>query len=60
MVLAFEKIYQPYSSGRGNITVERMNEIEALALKHGIVRAPFYNAKGLWPIKFQSEVKEIL
>jgi fatty aldehyde-generating acyl-ACP reductase len=49
MVLAFEKRAEPYSSGRGNITVSRMQEMLAMAEKHGIVPAPFFNESGLWP-----------
>jgi predicted amino acid dehydrogenase len=49
MVLAFEKRAESYSSGRGNITVGRMQEILAMAEKHGIVPAPFFNDSGLWP-----------
>ena len=48
MVLAFEKKYENYSSAKGNITAEKMEDIYALSVKHGIVLAPFYNAKGLW------------
>jgi fatty aldehyde-generating acyl-ACP reductase len=46
MVLAFEKIYEPYSHGRGNITVEAINKIFNLGLKHGITLAPLYNSSG--------------
>ncbi len=48
MVLAFEKKFENYSYGKGNITTYRMEEIYSLGLKHGIDVAPFYNAKGLW------------
>jgi hypothetical protein len=48
MVLAFEKKYENYSSAKGNITTKKMEDIYALSVKHGIVLAPFYNAKGLW------------
>jgi fatty aldehyde-generating acyl-ACP reductase len=48
MVLAFEKKYENYSSSKGNITTEKMEDIYALSVKHGIILAPFYNAKGLW------------
>lgn len=48
IVLAFEKRFEPYSSGKGNITSERMEEIYQLGLKNGITLAPFYNANGLW------------
>ncbi len=48
MVLAFEKKYENYSSAKGNITTGKMEDIYDLSVKHGIVLAPFYNAKGLW------------
>jgi predicted amino acid dehydrogenase len=49
MVLAFENRFEDYSSGRGNITVEKVEEIYQLALKHGVVLAPFFNGNGLCP-----------
>jgi fatty aldehyde-generating acyl-ACP reductase len=48
MVLAFEKRYENYSSAKGNITIDKIEEIYSLSTKHGIDLAPFYNAKGLW------------
>lgn len=48
MVLAFENKYEAYSSGKGNISVDKMEAIYNAGLKHGIGLAPFYNAKGLW------------
>lgn len=48
IVLAFEKMFESYSAGKGLITVAKMEEIYRLSLKHGIVLAPFYNSKGLW------------
>jgi fatty aldehyde-generating acyl-ACP reductase len=47
MVLAFEAKFENYSSGKGNITVEKIEEIYELGAKHGILRAPFYNNSGL-------------
>ena len=49
MVLSFEKRHENYSAGKGNITIEKMEEIFGLSQKHGILPAPFYNRKGLWP-----------
>jgi predicted amino acid dehydrogenase len=51
LVLAFENRSEEYSSGKGRISVEKMEEILAMAEKHGIVLAPFYNDKGLWAEK---------
>jgi fatty aldehyde-generating acyl-ACP reductase len=50
MVLALEKKFENYSSGKGNITVDKMEFIYQLSLKHGITVAPFYNANGLWQL----------
>lgn len=49
MVLAFENKIESYSTGRGNITTDKIEEIYACGLKHGITLAPFHNAYGLWP-----------
>ena len=48
MVLAFENKYESFSAGKGMITVDKMEEIYRLSLKHGITLAPFYNERGLW------------
>ncbi len=48
IVLAFENKLEPYSAGKGNITIDKMDEIYGLSVKHGIDIAPFYNANGLW------------
>jgi predicted amino acid dehydrogenase len=48
MVLAFENKIESYSSGKGNITIDSIEAIYAMAMKHGITVAPFYNSKGLW------------
>ena len=46
VVLAFENKFETYSSGKGNITIDKMEEIYGLSLKHGINIAPFYNSNG--------------
>jgi predicted amino acid dehydrogenase len=46
MALALEGRRQPFSQGRGFITRERVEEIEAMAARHGIYLAPLYNADG--------------
>ena len=48
MVLAFENKIETYSMGKGNISIDKMEEIYSLSVKHGIDVAPFYNANGLW------------
>jgi predicted amino acid dehydrogenase len=46
MALALERRYEPFSQGRGFITLERVEEIETIAARHGINLAPLYNADG--------------
>jgi hypothetical protein len=46
MVLALEGRFEPFSQGRGFITPQRVQEIEAIAARHGIHLAPLYNAQG--------------
>lgn len=48
IVLAFEKRYENFSVGKGNIKKDKIDEIYMLALKHGLELAPFYNRQGLW------------
>jgi len=42
IILALEKRFENYSFGRGNITLEKMDEIRAMALKHGFTPSPFF------------------
>jgi fatty aldehyde-generating acyl-ACP reductase len=49
MVLALEGRFEPFSHGRGFITPERVEKIGAIAARHGVRLAPFYNASG--PVK---------
>jgi fatty aldehyde-generating acyl-ACP reductase len=46
MALALERRFKPFSQGRGFITPERVEEIEEIAARHGIVLAPLYNGEG--------------
>jgi len=48
MVLAFENKIENYSLGKGNIKLDKIEEIYNLSIKHGINIAPFFNANGLW------------
>lgn len=48
ILMAFEGIMENYSTGKGNITPEKIDEMYSLSLKHGINLAPFYNTKGVW------------
>jgi predicted amino acid dehydrogenase len=44
MALALEGRFESFSQGRGFIIQERVEEIEAIAARHGIYLAPLYNA----------------
>lgn len=46
VLLAFERRWEPFSRGRGHIVPERVDEIWALAQKHGLDLAPFFNSDG--------------
>lgn|SRR5579859_5221252 len=46
MALALEQRFEPFSHGRGFISPERVDEIEAIAAHHGIFLAPLYNTEG--------------
>jgi len=46
MALALEGRFESFSIGRGFITPKRVEEIEAIAARHGIYLAPLYNAEG--------------
>lgn len=48
VVLAFEKLYIPFSAGRGNITPDKIELIYSLAQKHGITEAPLFNSTHSW------------
>jgi fatty aldehyde-generating acyl-ACP reductase len=47
MLLALEGRFESYSRGRGNISPGRVEEIWALAEKHGFALAPFFNDEEL-------------
>jgi fatty aldehyde-generating acyl-ACP reductase len=46
MALALEGRFEPFSQGRGFITPERVDQIAAIAARHGIYLAPLYNVDG--------------
>ena len=46
MALALERRFEPFSAGRGFITPQRVEEIVAIAARHGICLAQLYNANG--------------
>jgi fatty aldehyde-generating acyl-ACP reductase len=48
VILAFEKMYTPFSAGRGNISTDKIELIYSLAQKHGITEAPFFNSNNAW------------
>jgi len=47
-VLAVNNRFEPFSRGRGHITVERMEEMWLLADRAGVTVAPLFNGDGLW------------
>jgi fatty aldehyde-generating acyl-ACP reductase len=47
MLLALEGRFESYSRGRGNISPSKVDEVWALAEKHGFALAPFFNDEGL-------------
>ncbi len=53
MALALEGRFESFSIGRGFITPKRVDEIEAIAARHGIYLAPLYNAEG--PVEDESD-----
>ena len=57
IVLAFENKFESFSAGKGMITIDKMEEIYSLSLKHGIILSPFYNAKGLWENNLKKLIK---
>jgi len=42
IVLALEKRYESFSKGRGNITIDKMDQIREMAARHGFGVSPFY------------------
>ncbi len=48
VLLAMEERYESFSAGRGNITVEKIEEIWEMSKKHGVELAPFFNQEGVW------------
>lgn len=42
IVLALEKRYENFSEGRGRITLDKIDEMRGMALKHGFEVSPFY------------------
>jgi fatty aldehyde-generating acyl-ACP reductase len=50
IALALEGRFEAFSRGRGAITPKLVDEIEAIAARHGIYLAPFFNAGG--PLAF--------
>ncbi len=48
IVLAMENKKIAYSTGKGNITSQKIEAIYAMGEKHGIIEAPLFNVNGLW------------
>jgi predicted amino acid dehydrogenase/ribosome-associated toxin RatA of RatAB toxin-antitoxin module len=60
IILALERRFEHYSYGRGNITMEKMDEIRKMAFKHGFIPAPFYWADREIKKDGIEEIKQIL
>jgi fatty aldehyde-generating acyl-ACP reductase len=58
IILALEKRFENFSFGRGNITVEKMDEIRELGRKHGFEVAPFYWGNRLIDEQMIQKIKE--
>jgi predicted amino acid dehydrogenase len=58
-VLALAGRFEAFSSGRGNILPERVNEIWALAQAHGVSLAPLFDEHGLWPEEESTRAREV-
>ena len=48
VVLAFENKNVAYSTGKGNISPESIENMYAMAQHHGITEAPFFNTNKVW------------
>ena len=48
VALALEGRFEPFSTGRGRITPERIDEMWAIAARHGIGLAPLFGPDGAW------------
>jgi len=47
-VLAIAGRFEPFSTGRGRITPERVDEMLGLSCASGVTLAPLFDAAGLW------------
>ena len=60
IILALERRFESFSFGRGNITVEKMAEIRAIAEKHGFELAPFFWADKVINKDFIEEIQKTI
>ncbi len=60
IILALEKRYENFSFGRGNITLERMDEIRNLGKRNGFAVADFYWGNKLIDEEIIGRVKEAI
>lgn len=60
IILALEKRFENFSFGRGNITIEKINEIRQLGSKHGFEVADFYWGDKLIDATMLEKIKENL
>jgi fatty aldehyde-generating acyl-ACP reductase len=59
IILAFEKRFENFSFGRGNITPEKIEEIRRLGEKHGFELADFFWGDRLLDEGSFGKVKEL-
>lgn len=60
IILALEKRYENFSFGRGNITLEKMDEIRQMGKKHGFEVSGFYWGDKLMDESMIGRVKEAI
>ena len=60
IILALEHRFENYSYGRGNITLEKIDEIRKLGAKHGFELAPFFWADRLMEQQDIEEIKKAI
>ncbi|OGW80418.1 MAG: hypothetical protein A3G33_02290 [Omnitrophica bacterium RIFCSPLOWO2_12_FULL_44_17] len=58
ILLDLEKRYESFSYGKGNITREKVDEIKAIADKHGFHLAPFYSGKRMLSTEDIEKIKQ--
>ena len=60
IILALERRFENFSFGRWNISIEKMEEIQTIALKHGFELAPFFWADKAMDRDTIDEIKKVI